>query len=451
MDKNRVLLVDDDINLLKLLSLRLKSVDFLVETATSGRQALGMLSAFQPNLVITDLKMNDMDGMSLFENMQKDFASIPVIMLTAHGTIPGAVEATRKGVFCYLTKPFDSQQLLSEVRSALHQSHNHAGYQESDNNNAWRQDIITQSPLMEQLLNQAFRVAQSDVSILIQGASGTGKEVFAQAIHKASHRNNGVFVPLNCAAIPDNLLESELFGHRKGAFTGASKHHTGLIESANKGTLFLDEIGDMPLDLQAKLLRILQEREVRPVGATQSISVDIRLISATHRDLDAAVDDHKFREDLYYRLNVVVLEIPSLAQRREDIPVLAKYFLKNTGRNNKHCLATSFSPEAIDQMIAAPWPGNIRQLMNVVEQVAVLCNTQIVPDSLIVKALRGKTGGVPTLASASSEFEREYLVQILQTTEGNVTKAAKLAQRNRTEFYKLLKRHKLEAASFRQS
>ncbi len=449
MSQNRVLLVDDDPRLLKLLSLRLKSADFQIETATSGRQALGKLEAFHPHLIITDLQMEGMDGLALFDAVQDKYPSLPVIILTAHGTIPDAIDATHKGVFSYLTKPFDSQQLISNVKSAIKQCYPVMEQTGEEMAADWRSEIMTQSPVMNELLKQTQRVAQSEVSILIQSDSGTGKELLARAVHRASPRHEKPFVPINCAAIPDNLLESELFGHRKGAFTGADFNHIGLIEAADGGILFLDEIGDMPLEFQAKLLRVLQEGEVRPVGATQSIPVDVRVISATHTDLEAAIQAGTFREDLYYRLNVVMLELPPLSERREDISLLANHFLKQLQKRSENCIAKYFSPEAMEALMTAPWPGNIRQLLNVVEQVAVLSVTPAISEAQINKALRGKMGEITPLADAQSEFERNYLVRILQMTQGNVTQAARLAKRNRTEFYKLLGRHQLEPKIFR--
>jgi two-component system response regulator GlrR len=449
MSQNKILLVDDDPRLLKLLSLRLKAADFRVETATSGYQALGKLDVFLPHLIITDLRMEGMDGLTLFSSVQHKYPSLPVIILTAHGTIPDAVDATHKGVFSYLTKPFDSQQLILNIKSALKQCYPAMEKLSEEKDLGWRGTIISQNPTMEELLQQTQRVAQSEVSILIQSESGTGKELLARAIHKTSPRHEKPFVAINCAAIPDNLLESELFGHRKGAFTGADCNHTGLIEAADGGTLFLDEIGDMPLEFQAKLLRVLQEGEVRPVGAIQSIPVNVRVISATHTDLDAAIQTGTFREDLYYRLNVVMLELPPLRERREDISLLANHFLQQLRKRSENCVAKSFSPEAMEILMTAPWPGNIRQLINVIEQVAVLTVTPIISEAQINKALRGKTGEIVPLADAQSEFERNYLVRILQMTQGNVTLAARLAKRNRTEFYKLLNRHQLEPKVFR--
>jgi two-component system, NtrC family, response regulator GlrR len=450
MIKQKILLVDDDVSLLKLLSIRLKNSGYEIQTAEDAHHALSRLAVFQPHLVITDLRMGEMDGLALFERIHHQYPSLPVILLTAHGTIAGAVDATRKGIFSYLTKPFDSQQLLREIEQALQQSHAFSTQTEDSEDHAWRNDIITQSQAMEELLKQSLRLAKSDVSILIQGASGTGKEVLAQAIHKASQRSEHPFIAINCAAIHDNLLESELFGHKKGAFTGADTNHIGMIESANRGSLFLDEIGDMPLDFQAKLLRALQEKSIRPVGSNQTIDVDVRIISATHVNLEQAVENKTFREDLYYRLNVVVLEIPSLAERREDIVLLAKHFLHKTLQATNDCIARSFSPEALQHMMSAPWPGNIRQLLNVVEQVAVLSNTPVISEQLVIRALRGKTDVLPPMSEAQQEFEQKYLIRLLQMTDGNVTRAARLAKRNRTDFYKLLHKHHLEASAFRQ-
>ena len=448
MNRHSILLVDDDPGLLKLLSLRLKANGFEVDTAAGGRQALGRISAAQPDLVITDLRMQGMDGLALFDAVQKLAPALPVIMLTAHGTIPDAVHATRKGVFSYLTKPFDSNELLQCIAKALSQSQGHDSPGRVDDAGDWRRGIISKSAVMEKLLEKTRRIAQSDVSVLIQSASGTGKELLARALHRASPRRDAAFVPINCAAIPDNLLESELFGHRKGAFTGADRERKGLFEAAHGGTLFLDEIGDMPLEFQAKLLRVLEDGEVRPVGATRSFPVDVRVVSATHADLEVAIEAGRFREDLFYRLNVVMLEIPTLSERREDIPLLARHFLEQASARAR-CRARLFSPEAMEALMLAPWKGNIRQLLNVVEQVAALSLTAIVPESLVFDALRDKPGGIVSLAEAQSDFERNYLVDLLRMTAGNVTRAARLANRNRTEFYRLLNRHELEPRIFR--
>ncbi len=446
--KRKVLLVDDDEGLLKLLSIRLKAADFDVNAVQSGEQALGRLAGYQPHLVITDLRMDGMDGLTLFDLIHERHPTLPVIILTAHGTIPDAVQATRKGVFGYLTKPFDSKELLEIVGDALRLGGKAEYTTIDETSQTWRQEIISCSAMMEQLLSEAKRVAASEVSILIQSQSGTGKELLAKAIHKASMRKNKPFVPVNCAAIPEPLLESELFGHHKGSFTGATRDHKGLFQAAHGGTLFLDEVGDMPLGFQAKLLRAVQEREVRPVGSTQSYPADVRIICATNSNLEDAVSAGKFREDLYYRLNVVMLELPVLAERREDIPLLANHFLVNL-RERGYKNVKRFSPEAMELLVGAPWPGNVRQLLNVIEQSVVLSTTPIISASLVQRALRGKTGEIIPLAEAQGRFERDYLVRVLQITQGNVSQAARMAQRNRTEFYKLLHRHHLEPALFR--
>ncbi len=453
MKQHRVLLVDDDASLLRLLSLRLRAEGYEVDTADCAEQALVKLDTYQPQLVITDLKMDDMDGMQLFEHIHQKQPTLPVILLTAHGSISGAVDATRRGLYSYLTKPFDSKDLLGEMSRALQYAPLDAepNDAEPEQDIGWRARIITQSSKMAELLARAERVAHSEASVLIQGASGSGKELIAEAIHAASPRHAHPFVAINCAAIPDNLLESELFGHKKGAFTGADRNRIGLVESANGGTLFLDEAGDMPLEFQAKLLRFLEERRVRPVGSSETIAVDVRLVSATHVNLERAVEDGRFREDLYYRLNVVTLEVPALAERREDISLLAQYFLGHLLEQNPHCQARSLSPEALNRLISAPWPGNVRQLRNVMEQVCVLSSTAVISEQMVSNALRGKDERMQPLAEAQTAFEREYLMGVLRTTTGNVTNAAKLAKRNRTEFYKLLAKHKLDAALFRKA
>jgi two-component system response regulator GlrR len=445
MNRSEILLVDDDPDILKLVSMRLNAAGYEVHSVDSAERALAAFAACRPQLVITDLRLGGMDGMDLFEEIHKQAPTLPVIVLTAHGTIPDAVAATKRGVFGFLPKPFEGKVLLDQVEQALRLSGATPAAPEGEE---WRSEFITVSPRMEDTLRQARMVAQSEASVFIQGASGTGKELLARAIHKASARAAQPFVAVNCAAIPENLLESELFGHRKGSFTGAHYDHKGLIPSADGGTLFLDEIGDMPLPLQAKLLRVLQDREVRPVGATQPVPVDVRIVSATHRDLESQMKSGLFREDLYYRLNVVSLSLASLAERREDIVPLAQHFLSSVARRyGKEVRA--FAPEALELMLAAPWPGNVRQLLNVVEQVVALSPGGVIPASLVQQALRQEPSALEPLEEARRAFERDYLVRILRMTSGNVTQAAKLAQRNRTEFYKLLERHQLEPRAFK--
>lgn len=438
----RILIVDDDPSLLKLLGLRLESAGYNVRSAKDGRSALNELEAFAPELVITDLKMGEMDGMALLDELRSRDAGLPVIILTAHGTIPDAVTATRQGAFGFLTKPVDKEDLIARVEEALRLSAPSGAPED------WSEEIVTRSQRMEALLQEAKLVATTDSSVLIRGQSGTGKELLARAIHRASPRQEAPFVAINCGAIPEQLLESELFGHEKGAFTGAANKREGLFEAARGGTVFLDEIGDMPLALQVKLLRVLQDREIRRVGSNTSRPVDVRVISATHTDLEKGMESGDFRQDLYYRLNVVGLDLPPLSERREDIPLLVNHFLetlaKKTGRDRV------YAPEAMELLVSAPWPGNVRQLYNVVEQNVALSPQAVISVHMVQKALGEKSGQMPSFAEARDEFTRSYLVQLLKLTEGNVSQAARLAQRNRTEFYKLLSRHDVEPKRFKE-
>ena len=309
------------------------------------------------------------------------------------------------------------------------------------------QVIVTRNPAMENILAQAKLVAGGDASVLIRGESGTGKEVLAKAIHRASPRREQPFLAINCGALPEPLLESELFGHVKGAFTGAVRDHRGLFQDARGGTLLLDEIGDMPISLQVKLLRVLEERQVRPVGATAEIPVDVRILSATHRDVDAQMAAGRFREDLYYRLNVVSLTLPSLAERRDDIPLLATHFLRRLAARYGKAIS-SFAPDARQLLLAAAWPGNVRQLHNVVEQAVALATTAVIPSSLVRNAISAAQDVMP-MDEARGRFERDYLCQVLRLTGGSVAEAARMARRNRTDLYKLLQRHGIDPSAFK--
>lgn len=438
----RLLLVDDDPGLLKLLGMRLVSEGYSVVTAESGPEALRVLGRDKVDLVVSDLRMDEMDGLQLFAEIQKVQPGMPVIILTAHGSIPEAVAATQQGVFSFLTKPVDKDALYKAIDDALERS-------APATDERWRQAIVTRSPLMQRLLEQAGMVAQSDVSVLINGQSGTGKEIVAQAIHNASPRHAKPFVAINCGALPEQLLESELFGHARGAFTGAVSNREGLFQAAEGGTLFLDEIGDMPVALQVKLLRVLQERKVRPLGSNRDIDIDVRIISATHRDLPKAMARGEFREDLFYRLNVVNLKIPPLADRTEDIPLLANHLLRQSADRHKP-FVRAFSTDVMKRLMAAKWPGNVRQLVNVIEQCVALTSSPVISDALVEQALEGENTALPTFVEARNQFELNYLRKLLQITKGNVTHAARMAGRNRTEFYKLLSRHELDANDFKE-
>ena len=440
--EGKILLVDDDPGLLRLLSIRLRAEGYEVEAVESAHKALAILNRFSPDLVITDLRMDKMDGIGLLKELQTRSPGLRVVIVTAHGTIPDAVLATQSGAFGFLTKPIDKDELMQTVQKAIKVS----GTVEVEED--WASDIITRNQGMKEILNQPKMVAATDARVLINGESGTGKELLARAIHNASPRHEQPFVAINCSAMAENLLESELFGHEKGAFTGATRSHNGLFQAAEGGTLLLDEIGDMPMRLQVKLLRVLQEHQVRPVGSTEAIDVDVRVLSATHRDLQQLMGEGQFREDLYYRLNVVNIKIPPLDQRREDIPLLVAHFLQQIAKEADQERKV-YAPEAVEMLVTAEWPGNIRQLYNVVRQNVALSRSPVISAELVQQSLGEHSSKLLSFSDARDEFTRNYLTQILQITTGNVSQAARLAKRNRTDFYKLLARHDLNPDQFK--
>jgi len=438
----KILLVDDDPGLLRLLSIRLRAEGYEVEAVESAHKALATLNRYSPDLVITDLRMDKMDGIQLLKELQTRSPGLRVVIVTAHGTIPDAVNATQHGAFGFLTKPIDKDELMTLVERALKVS----GTVEVDED--WSAEIITRNQSMKEVMQQAKMVAATDARVLITGETGTGKELLAQAIHNASARRNEPFVAINCSAMTEDLLESELFGHEKGAFTGATRSHDGLFQSANGGALMLDEIGDMPMRLQVKLLRVLQENQVRPVGSTDAINIDVRVISATHRDLQELMSQGRFREDLYYRLNVINIRLPTLDERREDIPLLVAHFLQLIAKEADQERKV-YAPEAVEMLVTAEWPGNIRQLYNVVRQNVALSRSPVISGELVQQSLGEHAGKLASFTDARDEFTRNYLSQILQITMGNVSQAARLAKRNRTDFYKLLARHDLNPDAFK--
>lgn len=441
----RVLLVDDDPTILTMLSAWLEEIGYEVKTAENGPQAMTEMTEFRPHLVITDLRMEGMDGIALLKEIQQHNSVLPVIMLSGNAQISDAVRATHQGVFEFLTKPVDPDNLFRCVQSAL----NHVGADQ--NNNEFAPEIIHRSGIMANLLKQAQRVAKTRSSVCIRGATGTGKELLARAIHRASPRCEGVFLAINCGALSEQLLESELFGHEKGAFTGAVRKNIGLFQAASGGTLFLDEVGDMPASLQVKLLRVLQEGTVRPVGAVDSVTVDVRVISATHQNLELAVKRGEFREDLYYRLNVIPLYMPSLAERREDIPLLINYFLTTLATKESAAEPARFSPDALEYIVTMPWPGNVRQLQNVIEQCVVLSASHLIPLSLVKQALCDTNNQFQTLEEARQEFDYHYLNRVLRMVEGEVTEAAQMAGCCEEELRQLLAIHAINPMSFRKS
>jgi two-component system response regulator GlrR len=437
-----ILVVDDDQEILTLLTNWLTREGFKVITAISGEQALTEIAGNNTNLVITDLYMSGMSGMQLLTTIHSDNPLFPVIMLSGQAQIQDAIKATHLGCSAFLTKPIDQTELVNQVMQVLRLT------KDSKSGDGFARNVLYRNKQMVELLELAEIVADSNVTVFITGATGTGKEVIAKAIHEGSSRRNSPFIAVNCGAIPEHLLESELFGHEKGAFTGANTRHEGLFMAANGGTLFLDEIGDMPLNLQVKLLRVLQDLQVRPVGSTKSYPIDVRIISATHKDLEKSVNEGEFRVDLFYRLKVIPLHMPALAERSEDIPLLADHFLHQYAtRNSKHL--KHFAPAAVEYLMSSIWPGNIRQLINVVDLCATLSKTDVIPLNLVKKALQDKPQQIKTLKEVKQECEKNYLISVLRISSGNVANAAKIAGRNRTEFYKLLGQHNLDPSDYR--
>ncbi|HUX72891.1 MAG TPA: sigma 54-interacting transcriptional regulator [Steroidobacteraceae bacterium] len=441
--KPRILVVDDDPGLLRLLTIRLRAENYEVEAVESAAAALSACVRFRPDLVITDLRMDQMDGIGLLKELQSRWPGLRVIILTAHGTIPDAVHATQSGAFGFLTKPVDKQELLDHVQKALKVS----GFAHVDEN--WRANIITRSAAMEDKLAQANMVAGTDARVLLSGEGGTGKDLLARAIHEASPRRKQPFIAVNCAALPEEQLESELFGYEKGAFAGAARAHKGAFLAADGGTLLLDDVGDMPMPLQIKVLRVLQDNQLIPLGGGEAVATNLRVISATREDLHQAMLSGRFREDLYYRLNVVHIEVPPLARRREDIPLLVAHFLEQLAKESGQ--RRIYAPEALELLATAEWPGNVRQLANVVRQNVALSHGAIITAEAVQQSLGGGSARLPSFDEARDEFTRNYLSQILQITAGNVSQAARLAKRNRTDFYKLLSRHQLLPDDFKKS
>ena len=442
--KGRILLVDDDPGLLRLLAIRLQAEGYEVEAVASAAAALAALPRFAADLVITDLRMENMDGIALLKELRRQRPSLRVLLLTAHGTIPDAVEATQSGAFGFLTKPVNKDSLMAQVERALRVSD--GGYSELGDS----PKLVTRNPAMQELLGQVRMLAAEDTPVMLSGPSGSGKTLLAQLIHLHSTRRDGPFLSINCSAMPEGLLEAELFGHAPGSLRDSGEALPGLFERAEGGTLLLDEIGDMPQRAQVKLLRVLQEKRMHPLGAGEAAPVNVRVLSATHLDLQERLMGGLFREDLYFRLNVVHLRLPPLESRREDIPLLAEHFLSEVAQEGGEQLV--FAPEALEMLVATEWPGHVRQLRNVVRQCAATASAPVISVEQL-QAVHGKSpgGGLPSFAEARDEFMRNYLVQLLTMTGGNVSQAARLAKRNRTDFYKLLNRQQLNPDQFKDA
>ncbi len=427
---DRILLIDDDESLRRVTEYNLTSADFSVITAASGKEGLEKFSKYQPDLVITDVKLGDLDGIEVLGEIKKVSPDTPVIVITAFGTIELAVKAMNQGAFNFITKPFDRDTLRLSCRKALEmKSLRNRNRQLSDEVNrlTGTEGIVTANSAMAELLQTAMQVANSEATVLITGESGTGKEVLARLIHQNSPRQNAPLVAVNCTAIPDNLIESELFGHVKGAFTGAVANRKGRFQTAARGTLFLDEIGELKMDMQAKLLRAIQEKEIEPVGSDTIEETDVRIIAATNKDLQIAIDKGEFREDLYYRLGVIPLHLPPLRDRKEDIPALVDHFLKKLGAPKE----VRFSKEAMETLMEYSWPGNIRELQNIVERCVILRKDKVIKDVLIKTHSSAKTEGdivleIPEDGISLEEVEKGLILKALEKADGNRSQAARL-------------------------
>ena len=456
MPGEKILVVDDDRGLLTLMKARLIAAGYQVTLATGGEEALASAHGEIYSAAILDLKMEGMDGITLLERLVAIQPNLAAIILTAYGTIANAVEATKKGAYDFLTKPFEAKDLLYRLEKALEMGRLRSEVDRLRTLVGERyhfDSIIATSDKMRDITRQVAQIAPTDSTVCLYGESGTGKELIAKAIHMNGSRSQGPFIPINCGAIPEGLLESELFGHVKGAFTGAAQPKKGLLQQAEGGTLFLDEIAELPMSLQVKFLRVLQEREFYPVGGVKPVRVDFRLVTATNRDLWKAIGEGKFREDLYYRIHVIPFHLPPLRERTEDIPLLAVHFLQNFSREmNKNI--RGFQPETMQRLMLYRWPGNVRELSNVIERaVALASEGEITPEQLLIGQESTPSPTRPGLMpfnDARDEFERAYLVQVLTASRGNVSRAATVAGRYRAEFYKLLKKHGLEPGDFKK-
>jgi two-component system response regulator GlrR len=451
MAKSKILFVDDDKNLLDLITMRLEASGYDVTPVNHESEAKKVAAREIFGVAVIDLQLVKQDGISLMEELRLLQPDMQVIILTAHGTIESAVEAMERGALNYLTKPFDSRELILQIERGLEKrklTGELSRLQDLLDERVHFTNIIGRSEPMRRILDQVIRIAPTDSNVAIYGASGTGKELIARAIHISSQRKDRPFLAINCAAIPESLLESELFGYEKGAFTGAEKTSKGLFSRADHGTIFLDEIGDMYLSTQAKLLRVLQERSFVPLGSEKSVAVDVRVIVATNKDLKEEVRKGNFREDLFYRIHVIPIQLPLLKDRKEDIPALVDHFIKKYSKlmNKK---VHSMTPEAMRKMMVHDWPGNVRELENTIEYAIAMTKRDTLGDDLILQSKDGRDD-LLTFQEARAGFEKEYLQNLLKITGGNVSKAAGIAGKYRADFYNLMKKHEISPNDFKK-
>jgi two-component system response regulator GlrR len=446
-----VLTVDDDPSILSVMGMRLTSGGFHVLAAASVREALTLAEKHRIDLAVIDYMLGDEDGVALMEKLHQLQKGLPVIILTAYGTISRAVDAMKRGAVNYLAKPFDGEALIALITQCLNDRPGTppriTGSGNGDGQGVYRR-IIARSSVMKDMIDKAEQVAMTDSNVFIEGESGTGKELIARCLHAASRRKDGPFIAINCAAIPENLMESELLGYEKGAFTSADHRREGLFVRAQGGSFFFDEISELPMPMQAKLLRILEEREFYPLGGNRTIKVDVRIIAASNRNLEKRISEGLFREDLYYRIRVIPIVLPPLRERTDDILPLARFFLEEFSEKAGKTIR-DFAPQAIGKLMESAWPGNVRELENTIEYAVAMARGPVITPDLIDIPMAGKFTP-PSLRSAKETFEKDYLIRLLEMNGGNVSKAADMAGKYRADFYALLRKHGLAPTDFRK-
>ncbi|MCD4718918.1 MAG: sigma-54 dependent transcriptional regulator [Desulfobacula sp.] len=450
---NKILIVDDDASILKVLKMRLEAGGYDVSMAVSMKEAIQIAKNSIFDLALLDYKLGDGNGVMLMEELKAIMPQIQVIILTAFGTIGNAVDAMKKGAFTYLTKPFDDAELMHQVKNCLEKS---SLSREVENlrsmvsNQLGFENIICKSDSMINTLKLVKQAAVTDSTVLISGESGTGKELVAKSVHLASSRRKNSFVAVNCAALPENLFESELFGYEKGAFTGAAKRKAGFLSQAQEGTFFFDEVSEIPLTMQVKLLRVLQENEFYPLGSNKTIELDTRIIAATNKDLALEVSKGKFRQDLFYRIHVIPINIPPLRERLDCIPHLVDYFIREYAKTMQKEIK-KISDVGMNKIFQYAWPGNVRELKNVIEYAVAMSDSKVISEDLILQKPDGvrRNEVLKPLKKAKKDFEKEYIKKLLRLTKGNVSQASKFAGKYRSDFYELMKKYSLEINEFR--
>jgi len=449
----KILVVDDDVSILKVLQMRLESEHYAVVAASEIREAKERIAEGSFDIALLDLKLDGGTGIELMKSLREVDPDLPVIILTAHGTIESAVGAMKEGAYSYLTKPFDYRELLIQIRNGIEKaklSREVKRLRSMLRADFEGQSIIGQSEAMKRVFEAVALSAETDSNVFISGESGTGKGLVAKALHQLSERKDKPFVPINCAAIPATLLESELFGFEKGAFTGAIANKKGLFVQADGGIIFLDEISEIPLPMQGKLLKALEEKEFYPLGSHRTVKVDIRIVSASNKDIEKEVEMGTFRGDLFYRVHVIPIRVPPLRERKEDIPLLVEHFLDKVARKLKRSIK-ALSPAALQKLMIYSWPGNVRELENMIECAVVMTPEEVIPEEMII--LPGQEMGetaFKTLKASKKDFEKNYLIQLMKISRGNVSQASKLAGKYRADLYELLEKYRINPPDFRQ-